>query len=156
MPSCDICGKGGALVDAMISGTKLSVCASCAKHGKILEKPKARDLGWEARRSLLPKKDLGGEAPSVKVGEDYASKIKRAREGMGLSHDELSKRIAEKESMLHKIESGHMEPPIAVARKLERFFGISIVEDNEEEEKVATPKASGGGFTLGDLIKKKD
>ena len=55
--------------------------------------------------------------------------------------------------MLHKIESGHLKPDLALARKLEKALKISLVEQVEVEVGGGPgEKKKGDGLTLGDLI----
>jgi putative transcription factor len=72
---------------------------------------------------------------------------------MGLSHKEFAARLNEKESIIHKLETGSFEPPIELARKLEKLLRISLVQE-DKDEKVAVGKGTGGGMTIGDIIKR--
>ena len=73
---------------------------------------------------------------------------------IGLSQKDFASRINEKESMIHKIETGAFEPPLDLAKKLEKILGIKLVEEHlEKHEKFKRSKE--GGFTLGDFIKVK-
>ena len=67
-----------------------------------------------------------------------------------------AKKIAEKESTLHKIEVGTITPTLERARKLEKMLGLKLVEELKEEP-IEKQKDS-SVMTLGDLIKikKKD
>ena len=42
--------------------------------------------------------------------QDYANKIRVAREKLALTHEELGKKINEKASVLRNLEAGKMEP----------------------------------------------
>lgn len=164
MGACEICGKSTSLVKALVSGTELEVCEPCSKYGKVVKKMGAPNfqtpghVGSANRLYAQPKPRI--EEPSLKIVENYGSVVQRAREKMKLSHDDLSKKIGEKESMLHHIESGHHEPSIVVAKKLEKFFGIKLVEDldptkADQENRMQPGKKSSEGMTLGDFIKIK-
>ena len=71
---------------------------------------------------------------------------------------EVAKRIAEKESVVHKVESGHMKPNLSLARKFEKFLKISLVETVELDGAGKGAKKAGsstGSLTIGDMIKVK-
>jgi len=75
------------------------------------------------------------------------------REGLGLKQKELAEKIAEKEALVHKLETGIVEPSIKIAKKLEKFLKIKLVEEQEQTaESFISPKRE--GYTLGDFLKK--
>jgi putative transcription factor len=78
--------------------------------------------------------------------------IKEAREKLNLKQEDLAKHINEKVSILHKVETGSIKPPIALARKLEYALKISIVK-KAEEVLIKKEKHSSDQVTIGDLIK---
>ncbi len=82
--------------------------------------------------------------------QDYGQVIRRAREALQLSQEELSRKIAEKNSVLQKIEGGRLVPPEALVQKLERTLKIRIVQEVSEvpiDGKAAHPEE----LTLGDI-----
>ena len=85
------------------------------------------------------------------ITPDYSELIKKKREKLGLKQEELAKKIAEKESIIHKIESGQFEPSVELARKLEKFLNIKLIEQHEEV-KVSLGKKGEGAATLGDVV----
>ena len=144
---CDLCGKEGILFKALVEKTELTVCEKCGSYGKILRKvvpeiPKPK--------KLIPKK------PEVveHIVQDYAGKIRQAREKLELTQEEFAKKIAEKESIVHKLESGSFEPSIPLAKKLEKMLHIKLVEAIEEET-VNITKGKTTGLTIGDMLKFK-
>lgn len=58
--------------------------------------------------------------------------IKKAREMLGLSQDELGRRIGEKPSVIRLLESGKLKPSDSLARKIESFLRIQLFEAVEE------------------------
>jgi putative transcription factor len=73
-----------------------------------------------------------------------------------LKQEELAKKIAEKESVIHKLESGSIIPAIPLARKLEKFLRIALVETIEvDSPETSDRRSSSDGLTLGDLIRIK-
>lgn len=141
---CELCGKEKELVYAIIEGVELKVCNDCARHGKVLIKPKP----------IIKKSRIETEMPMYDYVENFAQLIKKKREELGLRQEELAIKINERTSLVHKIESGQMKPSLDVAKKLEKFFGIKIIKELKEE-KVSLSPTKTKEFTIGDLIKFK-
>ena len=151
--NCDMCGKDTQLLKAIIEGTELKVCKDCSKFGKVIGK--IAEPVKEKKKKYVEEKEAEPEIVDGIV-PDYASKVKNARESMGMKQEELAKKLNEKESVIHKIETGHYEPNLTLARKLEKFLKISLVESYEiEKEKNAKKASPEGHLTIGDLIKIK-
>ncbi|MFH1850385.1 MAG: multiprotein bridging factor aMBF1 [archaeon] len=144
---CDICGSEGPQKRAMIEGTELNVCSRCAAYGKVVGPVRVPKKSEPARVRTLPEKEM-----IQIITEGYPALVKAARERLGMKQIELALKISVKESVIHKIESGHFEPPLELARKLERFLKIQLVEEHEEVHEGKRP-ASGNELTLGDFVK---
>jgi putative transcription factor len=150
-----MCSTKTASVKADVEGAKLNVCDGCARYGKII----GRVAPPQTRRDIKENKTIPS-SQNQKVTEtiqviksDYYILIRKAREKLNLNQVDFAKSLNEKESMLHKIESGHMKPDLELARKLEKALKISLVEQIEVESGGAQPSAKKGeGMTLGDLI----
>ena len=145
MPCCDMCGKEGNLVRAMVEGSELYVCNGCGKYGKIVGRT-------FKRRISLPKRSVIKDEVEEKIVSDYSSKIRIAREGKGLKQEDFAKMLNERASLVNKWESGNLRPRINVARKLERLLGIKLVK-KVEVGKVDVSKSKTSEPTLGDFIK---
>ena len=159
--NCEMCGKEtDVLYKAVIEGVELKVCKECSKFGT-----KVRPLNTPARvgtknqmnhscRKMQPKRD---EIIYIVV-PGYDRMIKEAREKAGMKQEEFSKKINEKESTIHNIESGRAEPSIKLARKIEKFFHIKLLEELTENEvshsAIAKPSKS-KELTVGDVIQIK-
>ena len=151
MPNCDLCGRETErLVDAIVEGAMLSVCEHCSRFGHVVvvEKPEVVEKKPEKKIIVEEKEEL------ELIVQDYAERIKKARENLSLKQKQLASNIGEKESMIHKLESGHIKPSIVLAKKLENFLKIKLIEKYEE------PKEKELDFedreiTIGDLIKIK-
>ena len=148
--SCELCGRKTELIDAIVEGSMLSVCKNCAKFGNVIEIQKPRLTERPTERMIL---DLQEENEEYIV-DDYAQKIKSARERLNLKQEQLALRIAERESVIHKIESGNMIPTIHLARKLGKFLNIELINPYKEPEK-AKMDLKDKEITIGDLIKLK-
>jgi putative transcription factor len=155
MQYCDLCGRESKLIDAIIEGSLVSVCNLCVKYGEIitLDKPSIKEEKFvKVKQKPIPKDNSIIEI----VTENYAEKIKKARENLNLKQIELAKLIAEKESTIHHIESNHLKPSIDTARKLEQFLKIKLVEESKEEKKSSTINFKDEKLTIGDLLKLKN
>lgn len=145
--ACDMCGTDTFLLRAVIEGSELKVCKNCAKYGRVLGK-----VQIETRHKA--KKIEKAQEPEIIeiVIDEYAKIIKEAREALGLKQEELAQKLAEKESVIHHMESDEFKPPIALARKLEKFLHIKLVE-NYEDDFNASASEKDGTVTIGDFIK---
>jgi len=153
--NCDLCGKDAENLNrTIIEGVELEVCADCTIFGKVIA-PVHRPSPKEQHIKFVQQDKLQEKEEKIELlVEDYADLIKKKRESIGLSQKDFASRINEKESMIHKIETGAFEPPLDLAKKLEKILGIKLVEEHlEKHEKFKRSKE--GGFTLGDFIKVK-
>ena len=148
-----MCGSESRLYKTLIEGTELNVCKECASFGKILAPVKIEVS--EKKKAKIIKIQQGPENEVMQVIiKNYGEKIRKAREALGLKQEDFAKKISEKESLIHKIETNNFEPNIDLARKLERFLKIRLIEQYEETYD-KSPKAKGDSFTIGDFIKIK-
>ncbi|MBT3690928.1 TIGR00270 family protein [Candidatus Woesearchaeota archaeon] len=151
MATCEMCGREGELIDAVVEGTMLKVCPVCSKHGKVvtLSKPSfVREI------KTFEKREENVEV----IVDDYSELIKTAREKKGLKQEELAKDVGERESIIHQIESGKMKPDFKLAKKLNFYLKIELMEkvsriDVKKESKDIDFKDE--TITIGDLLKKK-
>ncbi|MCW4000542.1 MAG: multiprotein bridging factor aMBF1 [Candidatus Bathyarchaeota archaeon] len=159
---CEVCGRKihSEPVRAVIEGAALTVCVECSKHGRVLypgeEAPAtvASPTKSYAHIPLIMKKPPVAQVQiSQEVVEDYAQKIRQAREKLGLSHEDLGKKINEKASLLRHIETGKVAPNNSLAARLEHVLKIKLMVPIADEKVTTAPsKSGGGGLTLGDLI----
>ena len=152
MVVCDMCGKEKNLVIADIEGTELNVCNDCAKFGKIIRKIEPIREEKEIRRKIQKEDE---EEIIERIIENFGKIIKEGREKLNLKQDEFAKKINEKASIIHSLESEHHEPNIKLANKIEKFLKIKLIEkETIEESNLNTIKSE--ALTIGDLIKKKE
>ncbi len=169
---CEVCGRKihSDPIRAVIEGAKLTVCVECSKHGKVIydeptapKTPLAAALAASKAKKpvsmMQKKKPLVAKVEITKeLIEGFASKIRAAREKLGLSHEDLGLKINERASVLKHIELGKMEPNNLLVSKLERTLKITLLVPIEEEKPEERPKISvkDQEMTLGDLIEFKD
>jgi len=142
-----MCGSNGKLYETIIEDAQLKVCHECSKFGKVtgIVEQKQADKVIENSQQI--------EVMEIIV-EDYAEKIRKKRESLGLKQEEFAKKISEKESLIQKIESGHLEPSLGLAKKIGSFLKIKLIEEHEETHEKQS-KTKTGSFTIGDFIKIK-
>jgi putative transcription factor len=157
---CEICGseiKGNA-IRVTVEGTVLDVCGKCAHYGKPQDKwtPVSRKMTPTERVIVThrPKRDVFDRLED-EIIPDYAQAIKKARESLGMTIEELASKMMEKATLIRKIEREELIPEDTVRKKLENTLNIKLTE------KVSSKDQKGGGFirgtTLGDvaIIRKK-
>lgn len=148
MVGCEICGKNlENLEKAIVEGVMMNVCSGCAKFGKVI--PVRKPLIEPRRVIPVQTKEVMEE-----IVTDYAELIKKGRERKGLKQEELAKDIAEKESVISKVESGSLKPSFILAKKLEQFLDIKLIEFFEEKKEINL-NLKDNGLTIGDLLKAK-
>jgi len=161
---CEVCGRKihSSPIRAIIEGAKLTVCSECSKHGKIIrEETILKQVAPKKTLSPIPVRTAKIKTATATVDttqevvEGYDSKIRQAREKLGISHEELGKKINEKASVLRKIETGKMTPNNMLVTKLEHALKIKLLV-LVSEEKIAQeiPKSPNRELTVGDLIQR--
>lgn len=133
---CEICGNGEAKNIVEVEGTRMSLCISCTKMGKLIKKmysPTVKNQTLKNQTFNNKQLKTPKEEPIELIVKNYAQLIKNAREKRGLKQEDFAKQIREKESTIHAIETGHREPRIELAKKLEKTLGIKLIEQYEEK-----------------------
>ncbi|WP_457611856.1 multiprotein bridging factor aMBF1 [Methanocaldococcus sp.] len=162
MQMCELCGKlTDKLFKVMVEGSEMYVCKECLKFGKspksysrVKKKPVAKannEIKNKVRR-VRKRRDVFDNLPTLR--EDYGDVIRKAREKLGLSIEELAEKLKMKATILHKFERYELEPSDEEIKKLEKFLKIKLTDSSEEFDyfNISTDNDS---FTLGDFIKMK-
>jgi len=157
---CEMCGRDfPGLRSVRVEGTPLKVCSECARFGD--ENVAATSGGTlsvhstvadrlDHRDKRMTSKDVFNQFKGELV-EDYSARLKSARLSRGWTPEDLGKKINEKKSVIHKLETGELRPDNKLVVKLQRTLEIVLKEDVEEVH--VGRKSHGDGLTLGDLIK---
>ncbi len=136
-------------------GAILTVCDECARYGTPLHTLPSKGKLKQGKQQVhaLPRTRYGFDE-SIEVVEDYAERIRSAREALGWTKEILAERVKEKVSVIRRIEAGEMVPPISLARKLESILKIKLLEPSlyPYPQKKFTQKFE---LTLGDIAKIK-
>jgi putative transcription factor len=159
---CEVCGRKihSEPVRAVIEGAKLTVCVECSKHGKVIYTDEEATISAAPSPTksfvhipvIMKKPPVAQVQISTELIDDYANKIRTARQKLGLSHEDLGKKIMEKESLLRHIETGKATPNNQLANKLEHALKITLMVPIADEKVQVAPKKPAEGMTLGDLI----
>jgi len=126
---CELCGRNitGKIHTVEIEGAILRVCDKCSKLGKSVtyeKKPVIARTGFNF--------GVKGEGlDELYIREDYYKVIKEARERLGLTQEELGRKLGEKSSVISKLETGKLKPSIPLARKIEHVLKVKIIEEEE-------------------------
>jgi putative transcription factor len=150
--NCELCGKIAELVNAMVEGVQMNVCAKCGSFGKVLRAQPA--AAAPTRKATAP---VRREPVQVEgIVSDFAQRIHTARERKGMTQQDFAKQLQVKESLLQKLESGTSEPDMDLARRLEKLLHVTLVEIREESVTISSDKEEpSAGLTIGDILKKK-
>ena len=164
---CPICGGiiWGKGQRVLLEGAKITVCHNCAQHGTKIHKtptPIQMKSSYRHRPSQTPKRQMykNDLVENLEIVQDYAKKIREARNDLRLNQDQFAQKLNEKPSLLRRIESGKVEPTIKLAKKIENIYQIKLlkkideIESNTHENKFIKKSP---GASLGDIafIKRK-
>ncbi|MFT4261137.1 MAG: helix-turn-helix domain-containing protein [Candidatus Woesearchaeota archaeon] len=138
--NCELCGKEDNLIRVEIEGTTMNVCRACSNLGKRKAK-----VDRVQKNTAITNKE-----PLRIIVANYNVLIKRARENKNLKHDELAKKLAEKESTIQQVESKKLEPSFKLAKKLEKELSIKLIETYTSE--FESTKKEDTTLTLADTV----
>ncbi len=160
---CDVCGRKivGEPRRVIIEGAKMTTCSECAKLGSGFWEPEPPRAGQrtppEKKVKTAAKKDSSGALAAsfeeIEVIQDFGQLIKQARERMGLTPEDLGRRIGEKESVIKKVEGGKIVPDIRLTTKLEHALKIKLLTKTSEPktEKTSLTEKLRREITLGEI-----
>ncbi|MEF8819279.1 MAG: multiprotein bridging factor aMBF1 [Haloferacaceae archaeon] len=175
MPQCEMCGaERASLTTAKVEGAELELCDDCADFGTEVKTTSSSgstkySTSSSSGTSSASSGSSGGSSSSGggstrrrdmfddmdEVATDYDQRIREAREGEGLSQEDLAKELNEKASLIRKLERGDVLPSDEVQQKLERRLDISLVEGSGDSD-TEWEGSDGTTTTLGDVVKRKD
>ena len=155
--NCDICGREivGSAFKVKVEGAKMLVCRSWQGLGTPYpEAPVFHRPGPGIIR--LPKTairrapELPKEIQELDIAENFADLIRKKRMKLGISQEDLAKRVKEKLSVIQKIEVGRIAPDTRLCRELQHELRIKLLVPRKE---TPPPKrAAPSEVTLGDII----
>lgn len=157
---CEMCGKNVTFLRKVtIEGVLLEVCTECAKFGIESKKEAPKEQApkpiiaqrLEVREKRTRPRDVLERFEKEDIVEDFAQRIRDAREKSGMSRKELAMKINERVTVLSKIEAGQMRPDEKFIAKLQKELGIVLKE--KVPEVVAAKESARASLTLADMIK---
>jgi putative transcription factor len=167
--NCDICGREiiGQAFKVTVEGAKVLVCDHCQTLGKpykedhpVPNRPRPPVSPRSNLRSpiTLPVRRKTAELPreldELDLADDFAERVRKHRTKLGISQEELARRVKQKLSVIQKIETGKITPDSRLCHELEHELKVKLLLPRDEEE---LPKATAPtSVTLGDIIQIKD
>ncbi|HDN76163.1 MAG TPA: TIGR00270 family protein [Acidilobales archaeon] len=161
---CEMCGMAidaSLAKKALVDGVPLTLCPSC--YSKVMRERKVSDV--RTRTPTKPKQTAKPVTKRIKpvrkeimyaqfeVIDDYAVRIRKARERLGWSTKTLAMLVKESENTIKRIEAGKLVPPIDLARRLEDVLKVKLlVPITEEDIGPFMAKESMKEVTLGEIV----
>ena len=138
----------------------MTVCSQCSKLGSGVWEPKTkprpkRTMQYQPMQPYAKKKPKVTAPITLELVENVGEVIRQARRNLGISHEDLGRRISERVSVLRKIESGKLEPDLSLIERLEHTLKIKLQVPPEDPKAQLSRSSKPQGTTLGDLIKIK-
>jgi putative transcription factor len=145
--NCELCGNNirGEAQAVNIDGGIFRVCNSCSKLGTPTRAPKPNFVkpsnqggvsmmtkNTKTRTPPPPSPTFSYNAEEMMLREDYSKVIKSARELLGITQEELGRKINEKPSVISHLEVGSMKPDDVLGKKLEHFLKIELYVSVED------------------------
>ena len=161
---CEVCGRQifGAPVRAVIEGANLNVCAKCAKLSSGFWEPKPqpqrrvkKSVTYNPIQPFVKRKHRPTVSETLELVENLGQVVRKGRESLGMSHEDLGRKTSERVSVLRKIESGKMVPDLSLAEKLEHTLKIKLRVPATDPKTQLSTSSKPHGTTLGDLIQFK-
>ena len=179
MVQCEMCGTETASPKRVkIEGAELKVCDGCAEFGTEVQtestsssstkySTSSTDSGGQSSTAGSTASSVGGSSSRSggrsdmygdieELAQEYNERIRDAREAANLSREELADQLNEKASLIGKLERGDTLPSDEVQRKLERALDIDLTAGGETDDTEWESETSTGGYTLGDVVERKD
>jgi len=142
---CEICGKRKAITKVLIEGAEMMACASCANLGKKISKsPPSKPTSQSYHKMRIRKE--------IDIVDGYGWRIKKARQELGLSLEELAKKINEKSGYLEMVEQERTLPSLKLAKKLEAVLKISLITEVVQDVGIGKSGAKRPDLTLADVV----
>jgi len=156
---CEICGnKSSVLHEVIFQGKRVYACPNCIKKYN-LSIVKRRDKNTKSSPSRKINKKMISYQLTSSIGEEeviegYGQIIKKARESLGLTQEDLARELKVKLSYIKKIENERIEPSPDIVKKLEKLLRIKLTTKVKESSTYIPEKNIDSDYiTLGDLLR---
>ncbi len=140
--NCEICGEfEESLIKTEIEGAVINVCRNCSKYGRVLQ----------SEKSIKNQEQL--DLYENQLREDFSGIIRSEMEKRGMSSEELADKIKCSPKDINKIIKGTLMPDEQTVRKIERFLGLNLYEEESERSLKIIKKDENVSF--GDIVEIK-
>jgi putative transcription factor len=177
MVQCEMCGAETSDPNRVkIEGAELDVCDNCTEFGTEVRTEESSSTSTKYSTSSSGSGSSGSTSSGGSTGSssggrsrrddvyddleelapDYGDRIRQAREGAGMSQEDLAKQLNEKASLIRKLEHGDTLPSDDVQGKIERALEVDLTVSGGDEEAEWSGGSSTGEYTLGDMVERKD
>jgi transcriptional regulator, XRE family len=161
------------LTKTKVEGATLELCDSCTDFGTKVRTESSSSGTSKYSTSSDSGKNSGGSSGSANsagsgggrapdmfddmdtLAADYDSRIRKAREALELTQEELADQLNEKASLIRKLETGDVLPDEEVQQKVETALEVELSEGTDVDDADWSGQ-SDGSMTLGDVVKRKD
>lgn len=149
---CEVCGREirGPPFRRVIEGARMTVCAQCARFGTAEWTP-SRPLAPPRRQ---PPRNEVEAVERLELVEDYGGKIRKARQRMKMTVEDLGNKIREKVSVIKKLEKEELAPDRRLVQKLRNALKVELLIAGETAAAPMLPKTT-RVRTLGDIMRLK-
>lgn len=147
---CIACSKRGKPIEFSANNLR-TASASSSIHGKSTKNPGSSSLQYSPKTSTTKQGSYSSRPrpmprnrppPQNKINltdemilnPEFPKVIREARSKKGMTHEQLGQKINEKVTLLKKIETGTIKPDDILSKKLERFLGIRLFINSNEED----------------------
>lgn len=151
MGVCELCGRGNTSVFTIfVSGAKVAACKTCSEKRGVSIPSRSSGSQTNAGPSTRGSR-TSNQRSKFEVAGDFHLRIRNARERMGISVQDLGKRLNMRAQDLQKYEGGSV-PPDNVAKRIERELKIEIMVEVENDNSTPIRKGSGRTVTIADMF----
>lgn len=147
MEDCELCGRKTEAVNIVeVESVEFRVCQKCTEGKKLVYKHQLHDNARHRNPEIVKKE------PEYLLVQNYGEKIRKAREKLDLPLKVVAEMLNEKHSLLLRVEEERTKPTPVLLKKLERFLGVSLVENPQDGESLAVRTGAAGSATVGEFI----
>lgn len=159
--NCEICGRESRMLyEVIYLGRRTYTCENCVdKYGlTIIKKLGKNERRGTDQRRLSQTKTISitraFPTSDFELIENYGYIIRRKREELGMTQEELAKKLKVKLSYIKKVEANKIIPEYDLVNKLEKILGVKLTEsvDVDEELPLSSSMEEVESPTLGDFM----